>query len=28
VTYREFDGSHMVPPEVASEAMRWFMKPV
>jgi predicted esterase len=28
VTYREFDGPHMVPPEVASEAMQWFMKPV
>ena len=28
VTYREFDGPHMVPPEVASEAMRWFVKPV
>ena len=27
VTYREFDGPHMIPPEVASEAMRWFMKP-
>jgi phospholipase/carboxylesterase len=28
VTYREFDGPHTLPPEVASEAMRWFMKPV
>ena len=27
VTYREFEGKHTLPPEVASEAMRWFMKP-
>ena len=25
VTYREFEGKHTLPPEVASEAMRWFM---
>ena len=25
VTYREFDGPHGVPPEIASEAMKWFM---
>jgi phospholipase/carboxylesterase len=25
VTYREFDGKHELPPEVASEAMSWFM---
>jgi phospholipase/carboxylesterase len=25
VTYREFDGKHTLPPEVAAEAMRWFM---
>jgi phospholipase/carboxylesterase len=24
VTYREFDGRHEVPPDVASEAMRWM----
>jgi len=28
VTYREFDGPHTLPPEVASEAMGWFLKPV
>jgi len=27
VTYREFEGKHTLPPEIASEAMRWFMKP-
>jgi predicted esterase len=26
VTYREFEGKHTLPPEVASEAMSWFMK--
>jgi phospholipase/carboxylesterase len=26
VTYREFEGKHILPPEVASEAMRWFME--
>jgi phospholipase/carboxylesterase len=25
VTYREFEGKHTLPPEVASEAMQWFM---
>jgi phospholipase/carboxylesterase len=25
VTYREFEGKHTLPPEVAAEAMRWFM---
>jgi phospholipase/carboxylesterase len=25
VTYREFEGKHTLPPEVALEAMRWFM---
>ncbi|MGA2712678.1 MAG: PHB depolymerase family esterase [Bryobacteraceae bacterium] len=25
VTYREFEGKHTLPPDVASEAMRWFM---
>jgi predicted esterase len=25
VTFREFEGKHTLPPEVASEAMRWFM---
>ena len=25
VTYREFEGKHTLPPEVASEAMRWFL---
>jgi len=25
VTYREFEGKHTLPPEIASEAMRWFM---
>ena len=27
VTYREFEGKHTLPPEVAAEAMRWFMNP-
>lgn len=27
VTYREFEGKHTLPPEVAAEAMRWFMTP-
>jgi predicted esterase len=26
VTFREFDGPHTVPPEVAREAMEWFLK--
>jgi phospholipase/carboxylesterase len=26
VEYREFDGAHAVPPEVASEAARWFLQ--
>jgi phospholipase/carboxylesterase len=26
VTYREFEGKHTLPPEIASEAMSWFMK--
>lgn len=26
VTYREFEGKHTLPPEIASEAMRWFMQ--
>lgn len=26
VTYREFEGKHTLPPEIASEAMRWFME--
>jgi predicted esterase len=26
VTYREFDGKHTLPPEVAAEAMKWFME--
>jgi phospholipase/carboxylesterase len=25
VTYREFEGKHVLPPEVAAEAMGWFM---
>ncbi len=25
VTYREFEGKHTLPPEVAAAAMRWFM---
>jgi phospholipase/carboxylesterase len=25
VTYREFEGKHTLPPEVATEAMQWFM---
>ena len=25
VTYREFEGKHTLPPEVAAEAMQWFM---
>lgn len=25
VTYREFDGKHTLPPEIASDALRWFM---
>jgi predicted esterase len=27
VTYLEFDGGHMVPPEIAREAMIWFPGP-
>ena len=26
VTYREFEGKHTLPPEIAAEAMRWFME--
>jgi len=26
VTFREFDGPHMLPPEVARGAMEWFLK--
>ncbi len=26
VTYREFEGKHTLPPDVAAEAMRWFME--
>ena len=26
VTYREFEGKHTLPPEIASEAMHWFME--
>jgi len=26
VTYREFEGKHTLPPDIASEAMRWFME--
>jgi phospholipase/carboxylesterase len=26
VTFREFDGQHTLPPDVAAEAMRWFME--
>lgn len=25
VTYREFEGPHRLPPEIAAEAMRWFL---
>lgn len=25
VTYREFEGPHTVPPEIASDAMKWFL---
>lgn len=25
VTYREFEGKHVLPPEIASDAMSWFM---
>ena len=25
VTYREFEGPHTVPPEIAAEAMKWFL---
>ena len=25
VTFREFEGKHTLPPDIASEAMRWFM---
>jgi phospholipase/carboxylesterase len=27
VEYREFDGAHAVPPEIASDAGRWFLRP-
>lgn len=26
VRYREFDGTHTVPPEIANEAIEWFIK--
>jgi phospholipase/carboxylesterase len=26
VQYKEFDGPHTVPPEIASEAIEWFLK--
>jgi predicted esterase len=26
VHYREFDGGHTVPAEIANEAMEWFTK--
>ena len=26
VTYREFEGKHTLPPEIAAEALRWFME--
>ena len=26
VTFRQFDGPHTVPPEIAREAMEWFLK--
>jgi len=26
VTYREFDGPHGVPPEIARDAMKWFLE--
>jgi phospholipase/carboxylesterase len=25
VSYHEFDGGHTVPPEIAEEAVRWFV---
>ena len=25
VTYREFDGKHQLPPEIAADALQWFM---
>ena len=25
VTYREFEGKHTLPPEIAAEAMKWFL---
>ena len=28
VTYREFDGPHTVPEDIAAEAVRWFLAPV
>lgn len=27
VTYREFDGPHAVPPQVAGDGLRWFLQP-
>ena len=27
VEYREFDGGHAVPPEIARDAVEWFLKP-
>ena len=26
VTYREFEGKHTLPPDIAAEAMRWFIQ--
>jgi predicted esterase len=26
VKFREFDGPHAVPPEIAREAIEWFLK--
>jgi hypothetical protein len=25
VTFREFDGPHAMPPEIAREAIKWFL---
>jgi predicted esterase len=25
VRYREFEGGHEVPPDIADEALRWFL---
>jgi phospholipase/carboxylesterase len=26
MTYREFEGKHTLPPEIAADALRWFME--